>query len=313
MERTNTGMGYGDAVGIRGLGAKRAAAKGAVGVVIRSVGTDDNRLPHTGTMWPAEKGERQIPAAALSVPDAEMLHRILQSKKTARLRMTLGCKMLTDGDSFNVVGDIPGAQRPDEIVLIGAHLDSWDLGTGALDDGAGIGIVVEGARLILASGAKPARTLRVVLFANEENGLAGGKGYAKAHEAELAKHVVAIEADIGTDKVYEARYGGASERLAAFNAMAEDLALLGIARSDKDGEGGSDLGPMRGLGVPTLSLAQDASRYFDIHHTANDTFDKINAEGLAQAATAYAAAALSALTMQGDFGRVPAEKRERHH
>ncbi len=312
-ERTRDGSGYGRAVAVRALGAKRASAKGAVGVVIRSIGTDQERLPHTGAQRGFEKGETSIPAAALSMPDADLLHRTLAAKKAARLRMTLGCRHLPDAVSANVIGEVPGTTRAEELVVLGAHLDSWDLGTGALDDGAGVGIVIEAARLILATGPRPARTLRVVLFANEENGLAGAKQYAKAHAHELDRHVVALEADSGTDRVTSVTYGGAPSQHAEFVAMAANLSPLGIAADSAEADGGADLSPIRALGVPVVSLSQDSSGYFDIHHTANDTFDKIHPDNLAQAATAFAVAAHVVLTMNENFGRVPEEKRERRH
>src|SRR5262249_25091624 len=159
-------------------------------------GTDSNRLPHTGAMRYDEKFPK-IPAAALSIPDAEMLERLIALGKPIRLRMTLGAKQLPEAESANVIGEIEGSGAPSEIVLLAAHLDSWDLGQGALDDGAGCGIVIEAGRQIAKAPKKPRRTVRVVLFANEENGLAGARAYAKEHAGELSKHVVALEADFG--------------------------------------------------------------------------------------------------------------------
>ena len=187
MRRTRDGAGYGEVVRSRFSGAREAAKLGAVAMLLRSCGTDHDRMPHTGAK---SKDDHEIPAAALSVPDAELLHRVLAEKKTARVRLVLGARTLPDADGANVVGEVTGRERPGEIVLVGAHLDSWDLGTGALDDGAGVAIALETARLLQARPQKPRRTVRIVLFANEEHGLQGGKEYARVHAAETAAHVV---------------------------------------------------------------------------------------------------------------------------
>jgi Iap family predicted aminopeptidase len=176
MERAGDGSGYGSAVDVRSHGPARAAKLGAVGVLIRSIGTDHNRTPHTGgTEY--ETGIAKIPAAALSVPDAELLERLMKEKKPVRVRFTLTCHDDPDAETANVIGEIPGRERPGEIVLLGAHLDSWDLATGAIDDAAGCGIVIEAARQIGELPRRPRRTVRVVLFANEEHGQAGAKTY----------------------------------------------------------------------------------------------------------------------------------------
>jgi carboxypeptidase Q len=300
------GSGYGKAVRSRTVGAGVAARLGAVAMVLRSVGTDHDRVAHTGAK---RKDEREIPAAALSVPDAEMLHRILADKKTVRVRLTLGSRTLPDAESANVVGEVPGREHPEQIVLIGAHLDSWDLGTGAIDDGAGVAIALETARLVAARPQHPRRTVRVVLFANEEHGLEGAKEYARSHAAEIASHVVATEADFGADSVYAVRWRGDPAARERFADLAGLLAPLGVARQDDRGEAGADVSPLMALGVPVLDLRQDGTRYFDVHHTANDTLDKIDPGVLAQAAAAFATAAWGAAEMDGDFGRVPEDAR----
>jgi carboxypeptidase Q len=278
MERGPSGAGYGATVPIRSEGAVRAAKVGALAVVIRSVGTSNARFPHTGALNYAE-GVAKIPAAALAVNDADLLHSYLAKGTRVRLRLTLGARMLPDVATANVVGEIPGREKPEEIVVVGGHLDSWDLGMGAEDDGAGCGIAIEAARLVGALKEHPRRTIRVVLFANEENGLAGGLAYAKAHAAELPRHVGAIEADAGSGRARGfgwtagASTGPLLEELAAF------LAPSGLGESRKGG-GGADVGPMRLAGVPLFSAIQDSSRYFDVHHSADDTFDKIDREGL---------------------------------
>jgi carboxypeptidase Q len=311
MERAHDGAGYGKAVGVRGRGAIAAAKLGAAGVIIRSIGTDESRAPHTGAMRYDEKVPK-IPAAALSVPDADMLHRIVAQGKPVRFKMTLGAKSFPDADGANVIGDVPGSGAPDEVVLLGAHLDSWDLGQGALDDGAGCAIVLEAGRQIARFEQHPRRTVRVVLFANEENGLAGAKAYAKAHEAEAGKHVLALESDFGAGRVYETRFlGGPAER-ARFLAVAALVKPLGVEVSEGDAEGGADLLPLQELGVPLMDLRQDGTLYFDYHHTANDTVEHIQKADIDQVAAAYAAAAYAAADAPGDFGRVPADKRESH-
>jgi hypothetical protein len=309
MERTRDGSGYGRAVRMRGVGASIAAKLGAVGVVIRSVGTDESRQPHTGALRYDDKAPK-IPAAALATSDADLLHRVIARGAPVRLSMTLGAKTLPDGDGANVIGDVEGSAAPGEFVLLGAHLDSWDLGRGAIDDGAGCAIVIEAARQIAKLPHRPRRTVRVVLFANEENGLAGAKAYAAAHAAELGRHVLGIEADLGAGRAFEARFLGGPGASAAFHAVAAALEPLGVAAADGDAHGGADLIPLIAAGVPVMDVRQDATTYFDVHHTANDTLERITKEDLDQAAAAYAAAAFEAADSAADFGRVPEEKRK---
>lgn len=309
MERARDGSGYGRAVGVRGVGASRAAKLGAAGVVIRSIGTDNSRLPHTGAMRYDEKLPK-IPAAALSVVDAEMLHRIVALGKPVRFRMSLGAKSFPEAEGANVVGDVEGSEIPSEIVLLGAHLDSWDLGQGALDDGAGCGIIIEAARQIGRLPKKPRRTVRVVLYANEENGLAGGRAYAKEHEAELPTHVLAMEADFGAGRVYEAHFLGDEARRPQFSALIDLVKAIGVEPSPASAYGGADLGPLMTAGVPVMDLRQDGSLYFDVHHTANDTMEQVHKDDIDQAAAAFAAVAYGAADGAGDFGRIPEDKRK---
>ena len=307
MRRARDGSGYGEAVRVRSSGARAAQALGATALLIRSIGTDHDRVAHTGGK---RKDDHEIPAAAISVPDAEMLHRVLDHDKATRVHLLLTPRLLPDADSADVVGDVPGRERPGEIVLVGAHLDSWDLGTGAIDDGAGVGIALETARLVAALPQHPRRTVRVVLFANEEHGLEGATTYAKVHASEAAAHVVATEADFGGDAVYAVQWKGDPAAHERFVALARALAPLGIERDDAEGGAGADVTPLLELGVPVLELKQDGSRYFDIHHTANDTLDKIDPPTLARAAAAFATAAWTAAEMEGDFGRIPEGQRK---
>ena len=306
MERTPDGTGYGRAVGVRGRGASEAAKRGAAAVLIRSIGTDRNRLPHTGALRYAEDAPR-IPAAALSGPDADLLAAQVASGRPVAFRLLLTARLLSDAVSSNVVGEIPGREAPEEIVLLGCHLDSWDLGTGAQDDAAGCAIVLAAARLLGELPRPPRRTVRVVLFANEEFGLSGARAYAAAHAAELGSHVVAAEADSGAGRVWRFATRVAPEALGLAAEIAAVLAPLGIEPGGNEANGGADIGPLRRLGVPVVSLQQDMSGYFDVHHTANDTLDKIGPTDLDQPAAAFAAFAFLAAEAPTDFGRLPPE------
>ena len=304
MERRKNGQGYGEAVGGRSRGAALAGKLGAAAVLIRSVGTDHNRTPHTGGMRYEEGGPR-IPAAALSGPDADLLETQLASGKPVVFRLKLGARQLPEGQSANVIGEIVGREKPDEIVLLGCHLDSWDLGTGAVDDGAGCAIMMEAARRIGELKQRPRRTVRVVLFANEEFGLSGARAYAEAHAAELPKHVLAGESDFGSGKVWQISSRVAPEALPAFDAIAGLLVPIGVERGDNEAGGGADLSPMAPARVPVAGLYQDGTEYFDWHHTSNDTLDKIDPKDLAQNVAVYAAFSYMAAQAEGDFGSAP--------
>jgi carboxypeptidase Q len=308
MERSRDGEGYGKAVPIRYATAGEAAQRGAVGVLIRSVATSDARFPHTGSMRYPD-GATRIPAAALAVPDALLLHRLLAAGQPVSVHLTLGCASLPDAATANVVGEVVGRERPDEVVLLGAHLDSWDLGTGALDDAAGVGVVLEAGRQLLAS--PPRRTVRILLFANEENGLAGARAYAATHAADLSRHLVAAEVDVGTARASGLRYRAGPAAAGAVREAWGPLATLGIASPEAGGECGADISPLRAAGVPCIELQQDVSTYFDFHHSANDTYDKIDPAALAQVSAALAAFAYGAAEGSGDFGRIPEDQRER--
>ncbi len=287
MERKPDGSGYGPAVAVRGVGAAEAVKKGAVGLLIRSVGTDSNRLPHTGAMRQVE-GEPTVPAAALSAPDSDLLEAELASGQPVRFRLELETRRFKNAPSANVIGEIPGrdAGTPnEEFILLGAHLDSWDLGTGAIDDGAGCAIVIETARRIgrLPQAERPRRTIRVVLFANEEFGLSGARAYALAHAAELPRHFAAAEADFGSGRVYRIKSRIAPAALPAFAQLAEVAKPLGVEfGATNDSGGGADLSPLAPAKVPVVSFDQDGTTYFDLHHSANDTIDKIDPKDLDQ-------------------------------
>ncbi|MEO8275510.1 MAG: M28 family peptidase [Thermoanaerobaculia bacterium] len=305
MLRTRDGAGYGKTVAIRGKGASAAADLGAIAVVIRSVGTDSTRLPHTGGMSYKEGGAK-IPAAALSNPDADLLERELASGKPVRLHLHLTARMLPDVESANVVGEVRGRELPQEIVLLCGHLDSWDLGTGAIDDAAGVGNAMAAGAAIAKLAERPRRTIRIVLYTNEEFGLSGGKAYAVTHADEAAQHQAALESDLGSGKVYALLTALAPDDGALAAEIARGLAPLGITLdASKPAAGGADISPLKALGVPILDLAHDATSYFDFHHTANDTADKLVPGDMAQATAAYATAAWILADRPARLARVP--------
>lgn len=287
MTRTQDGSGYSVAVKKRSGAAVEAGKRGALAALIRSVGTDSHRMPHTGQMR-YEDDITKVPIAALSAPDADQLARLLKRNKNVRVRLNIQVdNNKGDVDSGNVIAEIPG--ESDELILIGAHLDSWDLGTGAVDDGAGVGIVVGAAAEILKLKKKPLRTIRVVLFGSEEVGIIGAKAYAKKHKDELSKHIVATESDFGAAKVWRFDTKFPKDKVKIGDEIQRVLEPLGIARGHNDASGGPDIYPLKEAGVPTVRLKQNGWDYFDLHHTADDTFDKINPKDIAQNVAAYAA------------------------
>ncbi len=304
MEATRDASGYGRAVAKRGAGPSEAAKKGAVALLIRSAGTSNDRIAHTGATRYLD-GVARIPAAALSNPDSDLLAAQAASGKPVRFRLRLTTRVLPDEQSANVIAEVRGREKPEEIVLLGAHLDSWDLGQGALDDGAGCAIAVAAAKLIAELRERPRRTVRVVLFANEEFGLSGARAYAVAHEAELPRHVAAVEADLGADAVWALSSGVEPAALPAVEAVARLLAPLGVEQGGNEGRGGADLSPLAPARVPLFALWQDATRYFDVHHTVNDTLAQVDEAGLRQNVAAHALLAYAAAEMEGDFGRAP--------
>jgi len=262
-----------------------AARKGAAAIVIRSVGTGNHRLPHAGATFWAEKQE-PIPAAALSVPDAEQLERILAKGQPVRLKLVLTPRFTGKRPSGNVIAEILGRDPNAGIVLVSGHLDSWDLGTGAIDDGAGIAIMTAAARIV-ASAGQPLRTIRVVWFGTEETGSQGGDDYFRRHRDE--KHVMAAESDFGSDRPwkFETRFADSADPV--IPQLAALLQPLGITQGLNDSLGSSDVRPLANNGTPILSVRQDGMRYFDIHHTADDTLDKVDSTQLRQNVAAWTA------------------------
>jgi Zn-dependent M28 family amino/carboxypeptidase len=293
------GRDYGRVVPVRSKGPVLAEKAGALAVLVRSVGTDHARRAHTGSMG---RDSAKIPTAAISVPDAESLHRLLVAGPV-RVRLSLETRTRPDAESANVVGEVRGTRDPGRLVLAGAHLDAWDLGTGSVDDGAGVGLVLAAAHAFTRS--PPARTVRVVLFAAEENSGAGGKAYVKAHEPELGRHVAAIEMDAGTGRVYEARVRGGAGAAGAFAALRGPLAALGVEIGTEPAGGGADTGLLRAAGVPAIDLRQDATAYFDVHHTVDDLPEALDPAGLDQATRALEAVLGFAAREEVDLGRLP--------
>lgn len=303
MERRRDGAGYGQTVGIRSRGPARAAEKGAVAVLIRSVGTGTHRFPHTGGTRYAEDGER-IPAAALAIPDADILETQLDEKDVV-FRLVLGSRYEGEALSHNVIGEVVGREAPDEIVLLGAHLDSWDVGSGAIDDGSGCAVVMRAAQLIAGLDTPPRRTLRVVLFANEEFGLSGARAYAESHADELARHHLAMESDFGAGRVWRYAVSVRPEAVGVAESFFPLLEPLGIEWHGNTARGGADLSPLRRARVPVADLTQDGTYYFDYHHTDDDTFDKIDPEALAQNLAAYTVLAYLAAEVEASFTPAP--------
>ncbi len=305
MTRTQDGSGYGFAVRKRRSCAEVTTEKGGVACLIRSVGTQSRRFPHTGMMARGE-ATGPGPAAALSPPDADQLTRLLE-RGPVTVRVNIQVETKRSVPSANVVAEVPGSENADEIVLLGCHLDSWDLGTGAIDDGAGCGIVVGAAKLIADLPDAPKRTIRVVLYGAEEVGLLGARAYARRHSGELAQHVFASESDFGADKIwrFETNFGDGALGYAA--AMQAALAPLGIVPGGNQASGGPDIGILRQAGVPVVTPRQNGLDYFDLHHTPDDTFDKIDPEKFRQNVAAYAVFGYLAADMGWNFRRTEAE------
>lgn len=307
MTPAQDGSGYGPANRKRQRGAVEAARRGAVGVVIRSVGTSTHRFPHTGQMSRYRDDVTPIPAAALSAPDADQLERMVEyaGDDPVTVRFTLTPQNVGPVESGNVIGEIVGRESPREIVLLGAHLDSWDQGTGALDDGAGVGIVTAAAKLIGDLPEPPRRTIRVVLFGAEEVGLIGARAYAERYEADLGDHVIAAESDFGARTIWRFDTNVGPSALPKTRAMNRFMRPLGVGPGHNRASGGPDLIPLRFAGVPVVSLVQNGFDYFEYHHTPNDTFDKIDPVEMRQNVGVYATFGYLAAELPGDF-REPA-------
>ena len=283
MVPTQDGSSYGAYGPARFVGPALAARLGAAAIIIKSIGTDHHRNPHTGvTNFP--DGVTPIPAAALSVSDADLLERIADRNQTITLKLVLTPRFAGTGTSGNVIAEVPGSDPKAGIVLVGGHLDSWDLGTGAIDDASGIAITTAAAKRLL-DGPRPKRTIRVVWFGAEEPGGYGGKDYARVHGSE--RHATAGESDFGADRIwrYEVNLPDSAKPIA--DRLQTALAPLGISRGTAVGGDGTDVGPTLALGVAAIDLNQDGTRYFETHHTPDDTLERIDPEQLRQNVAAW--------------------------
>lgn len=300
MGRTQDGASYGS-VGIqRRNGAVEAAKRGAVAYLARSLSTDDTRLPHTGSGTPAG-----IPMAALSTPDAELLERMAARGKPVTVHLEMASSLNPKAEAYNVVGEIRGREAPDEVIVVGGHLDSWDPGTGAIDDAAGIAISTAAAKLAGDAG-KPRRTIRVVMWGSEEQS-GSGAAYAAAHRDEAAKIVVAGESDLGSGRIFKASTppaGAGHAAMVAFRAALPPLKVVVTGAPPRSG--GSDIAGLIALKVPFVDFDQDANRYFDLHHSADDTLDKIDPADLAQNVAVWATFLYTVANSDVDFRPRPA-------
>ncbi len=304
MPRTQDGSGYGQFGAPRRAGPSIASRKGAAGIVIRSIGTDYHRNPHTGVQNWAE-GVRPIPAGALSLPDAEQLQRIISRGQPVRMRLTLTPRQIGRRRSGNVIAEVPGTDPSAGVVLIGGHLDSWDLGTGAFDNAAGVAITAAAARRIMDVG-RPRRTIRVVWFGAEEVGVFGGTDYFRRHRGENNVVFVA-ESDFGADRVWRMDQSFGEGSRVVGDRVSALLAPLGIVRGTQPGTGSADLGAWSQAGVAAISMRQDGTRYFDYHHTPDDTLDKVDPSQLRQNVAAWTAMLSVVADAREDIGRNPAQ------
>lgn len=286
MRRAQDGSSYGAFGPVRFVGPGRAAQRGVAALIIRSVGTDISRAPHTGnTNFPA--GVTPIPAGAISNSDADLLERLVARSATpVQLHLTLTPRAIGLQTSGNVIAEVEGSDPSAGIVVAACHLDSWDLGTGAIDDASGCAIIATAAQRVAALG-QPRRTIRILFAGAEEVGVWGGRDYGGRHAAD--NHAVALESDFGADRVWRLDFRFPDGAAAVADRIAAALAPLGIARSTNVAGGGADIGALAQAGVPLVDLQQDGSRYFDLHHTPEDTFDKIDPVQIAQNVAAWTA------------------------
>jgi Zn-dependent M28 family amino/carboxypeptidase len=289
------GPAYSQAVIYRGIGASAAARLGAVAALNRSAGGADYRLPHTGALRYADDAPK-IPAAAVASEDADLLAH-LTSQGKVRMHLVLTPQTLPDAVSYNVIGDLKGTEHPEQIVIVSGHLDSWDLGTGAIDDGAGVAIAMQAAQLLKQLRLRPKRTLRVIAWMNEENGTRGGLTYADDHKNEIANHFAAIETDLGAGHPMGFYAEGKPEILTLLQPLSAILQSQGAGITRLVEETGSDVAPLGALGVPTFAPIQGARTYFNYHHTAADTLDKIDPQELQENCAVVAALAYTLTSM----------------
>jgi carboxypeptidase Q len=299
------GAAYGEAVIYRAIGASAAAKQGAIAALVRSVGGADYRIPHTGAMVYL-KDAPQIPAAAVTAEDADTLAYLVK-QGNVRMRLVLTPEKLADVDSYNVVADLKGSELPDQVVIVSGHLDSWDLGTGAIDDGAGVVVAMQTAQLIKQLGLHPRRTIRVIAWMNEEFGTSGGRAYAADHKAEMAKHFAAIESDLGAGHPTGFNMAAPAGNLELLRPTSQILQQSGAGMTQTSDETETDIAQLLALGVPCFGPIQDQRFYFNYHHTAADTLDKVVPRELQENAAVMAVLAYSLANLPKDLER-PAPK-----
>jgi Zn-dependent M28 family amino/carboxypeptidase len=300
--QSQAGQAYSQAVKYRAEAPSAAGRLGAVAALIRSVGGAEYRLPHTGQTDYA-KDAPKIPAGAVTAEDADLIAALVPQGKVV-MHLVLTPQQLPDTTSYNVIGDLKGSEHPEQVVIVSGHLDSWDLGTGAIDDGAGVAVSMEVANLIKKLHLQPKRTVRVIAWMNEENGSAGGKTYAKDHEKEIANHFAAIETDGGAGHPLGINFATKPEAKNFFDAVGKILQSSGAGIVNfSEHAGGADIGPLTKLGVPGFSPIQDNRTYFNYHHTAADTLDKIVPRELAENAAVVAVIAYALANLEKPLPR----------
>jgi carboxypeptidase Q len=296
--------GYGQTVRYRSGAANAAAKAGGVAALIRSVSSFSMQNPHTGAMSYDTTLKVKVPAAALSIEDAMMVHRMVDRGEKVVINLKMSAETLPDAPSRNVVAELVGSEKPDEVVVLGGHIDSWDVGMGAMDDGGGVVAAWEAVKLLKNLGLKPRRTIRVVAWTNEENGSRGATGYRDAHRAEMDKHVMAMESDNGVFKPYGIGITAGEGGRAMTGEIASLLKSFG-ADSTSDGGVDADTSPLNALGVPAMSPLVDGTRYFWYHHSSADTMDKLSPREIAECVALMAVSAFVVADMPGTLPRAP--------
>ena len=292
---------YGQAVQFRANGASAAARLGAIASLVRSAGGSQNRLAHTGGLRYADDAPR-IPAAAVSKEDAELIAHLVKSG-TVRMKLVLTPRTLPDKESFNVIADLKGSEKPSEIVIVSGHLDSWDLGTGALDDAVGVAVSMQVLKVTKDLGLKPKRTIRFIAYMNEENGLVGGTRYAEEERTNIQNHFAAIESDLGASNTVGILFAGKSEVIPFLEPLSSILSKNGSGLIQQQAGVGADIGPLTQLGVPSFAPWFDTRTYFNYHHTAADTFDKVDPKLLAKCGSLMAVLAYGLANLEQPLPR----------
>ena len=294
--------GYGIGTRARGRGHVVAAKRGAAAIIIRSVGTDTNRYAHTGSGYGYVDDVAKIPAAAISPPDAMLIQNMLKRGKPVTLKINMTSEITGPAKSANIIGEITGREGGDDYLVLGAHIDSWDEGTGAIDDGAGVGSMMAAAAFIGQMEQRPRRSIRVLLFAGEEIGFYGVRSYYERHQNDMDEHILGAEVDGGGGRIHTLTSGVGEQSQAIVREMYKLIAPLGIVWSDaNDARGASDMSVLGKAGMPALNFSQNSNDYFDYHHTPNDTFDKIIPEDMRYLTAAYATLFYVAAELDVDF------------